>query len=47
LTRDEDLWAELREIAPDLRFIYFASGEPFLQPLTGFSDHLIAAATKP
>jgi len=30
--RDEDLWAEFREIAPDLRFIYFAGGEPFLQP---------------
>ena len=30
--RDEDLWAELRNIAPSLRCVYFAGGEPFLQP---------------
>jgi molybdenum cofactor biosynthesis enzyme MoaA len=29
---DEQFWRDLEDLAPDLRYIYFAGGEPFLQP---------------
>jgi sulfatase maturation enzyme AslB (radical SAM superfamily) len=30
---DQELWAELSEVAPTLRCVYFAGGEPFLQSM--------------
>ena len=30
---DQQLWAELRDLAPALRCVYFAGGEPFLQSM--------------